>query len=153
MTPQLLTHLHILGGRGLEVLLALQPTATPGGGSSPAGGHGPVGGGGGGGGGLGGLGPIPMMLLMFGFLYFFMIRPMNQQKKDQESLQKGLRKGDKVVTQSGMIGTVQEVGEKEIVVEVADKVRVRFLRSAVERKYEPVAAGDAKTDSSADKGA
>lgn len=153
MTPQLLTHLHILGGRGLEVLLALQPTATPGGGGAPASGAHTGGGGGAASGPLGALGPIPMMLLMFGFLYFFMIRPMNQQKKDQETLQKGLRKGDKVVTNAGMIGTVQEVGEKEIVVEVADKVRVRFLRSAVERKYEPVTSGETKSSDSADKGA
>jgi preprotein translocase subunit YajC len=72
-----------------------------------------------------------------------MLRPMRQQQKDQESLQQGLRKGDRVVTNGGMIGTVYEVFEKEIVLDLADKVRVRFLRDSVTKKYETQTA-DAK---------
>ncbi|MEZ4405552.1 MAG: preprotein translocase subunit YajC [Polyangiales bacterium] len=139
MTPTALTHAYALVGRALEVFVALQPAATPGGG----GGGSSSGGGGGAAAGGGGIMNLVMLPLIFGFVWFFMLRPMQKQQKEQESLQKALRKGDRVVTSSGIIGTVHEVGDKEVSLEIADKVRISVLRDTVSRKYDP--AAEAKT--------
>lgn len=136
MTPTAIDSLVYYAARGAHALLAFQPTMTPGGGGGHAA---PAAGGGGAGGGIMNFIMLPAIFL---FVWFFMLRPMRQQQKDQETLQKGLRKGDRVVTNGGMIGTVFEVFEKEIVIELADKVRVRFLRESVTKKYET--AADAK---------
>jgi preprotein translocase subunit YajC len=136
MTPTAIDSLVYYAARGANALLAFQPTLTPGGGGGHAA---PAAGGGGAGGGIMNFIMLPAIFL---FVWFFMLRPMRQQQKDQETLQKGLRKGDRVVTNGGMIGTVFEVFEKEIVIELADKVRVRFLRESVTKKYET--AADAK---------
>lgn len=143
MTPTAIDSLVSLSYRGLGALLALQPTLTPGGGGGGGGGgaagaHGP-----GGGGGAGSWVQMLYLPAIFLFVWFFMLRPMRQQQKEQEALQKGLSKGDRVVTNGGMIGTVHEVFEKEIVIELADRVRVRFTRDSVTKKYETPTA-DAK---------
>lgn len=136
MTPTAIDSLVYYAARGASALMAFQPTLTPGSGGGAA--HAAPAAGGPG----GGLMNFIMLPAIFLFVWFFMLRPMRQQQKDQETLQKGLRKGDRVVTNGGMIGTVHEVFEKEIVIELADKVRVRFLRDSVTKKYE--AAADAK---------
>lgn len=136
MTPTAIDTLVSLSNRGLAALMAFQPTMTPGGGGGGGGAsHGPSSGGG-----SGGLLQTLMLPAIFLFVWFFMLRPMRQQQKEQETLQKGLSKGDRVVTNGGMIGTVHEVFEKEIVLELADRVRVRFLRDSVTRKYDAAAA-------------
>ena len=137
MTPTAIDSLLYYAARGANALMAFQPTMTPGSG----GGAGPAAPAAGGAAGSGIMNFI-MLPAIFLFVWFFMLRPMRQQQKDQETLQKGLRKGDRVVTNGGMIGTVSEVFEKEIVIELADKVRVRFLRESVTKKYET--AADAK---------
>ncbi len=138
MTPTAIDSLVSLSHRGIAALLAFQPTLTPGSGSGGGAAHGPTGGGGG-----GSWLQTLMLPAIFLFVWFFMLRPMRQQQKEQETLQKGLSKGDRVVTNGGMIGTVHEVFEKEIVIELADKVRVRFTRDSVTKKYETPTA-DAK---------
>lgn len=138
MTPTAIDSLLSLATRGASVLLAFQPAATPGGGGH----HGPSGGGSPG----GGITQMLMLPAIFFFVWFFMLRPMKQQQKEQEDVQKSLRKGDKVVTNSGMIGTVYEVLDKEIVIELAEKVRVRFTRESVTKKYETETASAKPAD-------
>lgn len=133
MMPTLLTHLDTLIVRGTTVLLALQPAAAPSGGGG--------GGGGASGASPGGAGLMNMLMLplLFGFVYFFMLRPMKKQQQEQETLQKSLRKGDMVVTNAGIIGSVVGVEDKEITVEIAERVRVRFQRDSVTKRYDPKA--------------
>ncbi len=141
MTPTAIDSLVSLSYRGIAALLAFQPTLTPG--SGGGGGGAARSATGGGGGGAGSWMQTLMLPAIFLFVWFFMLRPMRQQQKEQETLQKGLSKGDRVVTNAGMIGTVHEVFEKEIVIELADRVRVRFTRDSVTKKYETPTA-DAK---------
>jgi len=136
MMPTLLTHLDTLIVRGAAIVLALQPAAAPSGGGGGGTHSGAAPGG-------GQLMNFLMLPLLFGFVYFFMLRPMKKQQQEQESLQKSLRKGDQVVTSSGMIGTIVGVDEREITVEVAERVRVRFLRDSVTKRYDPKAKSDA----------
>jgi preprotein translocase subunit YajC len=85
-------------------------------------------------------------LLLFGVIFYLMVfRPMSKQRKDQEELNKSLRKGDRVVTRGGVIGTVTGIDDHEVVLEVAEKVRMKFTRASVEQKYERPADKTAET--------
>ena len=75
---------------------------------------------------------IPLILI-FVIFYFFLIRPQQKKAKEHKQLVEALRRGDQVLTQSGIFGKVTKVkeGEEEIEIEIAKDVKVRLLRSAV----------------------
>jgi preprotein translocase subunit YajC len=73
-------------------------------------------------------GPI---LLIFVIMYFLLIRPQQVQAKKTQAMLKALKKGDRVVTTGGMMGTVLGVDDAKVVIKIADDVKVEFLKSAV----------------------
>jgi preprotein translocase subunit YajC len=74
---------------------------------------------------------IPL-LLMFGIMYFWLIRPQQKKMKDHQAMVNGLRRGDKVVTAGGMFGKVVKVhDEGEVEVEISDGVKVRMVQSTI----------------------
>ncbi len=73
------------------------------------------------------------LFAVFAIIYFLILRPQQQEQKKHQELLSALQKGDKVVV-NGMHGVIHEVRGDELVVEVADRVRVTFDRSAVQRK-------------------
>lgn len=78
---------------------------------------------------------ILTLVLMFGVLYFFMIRPENKRKKDAQNLRDSLKVGDVITTIGGIVGTICKVDESTIVIETgADRVRVEFTKWAVSSK-------------------
>jgi len=83
-------------------------------------------------------GSMMSMFIMFGLviviMYFMMIRPQQKRQKEHQALLDGIRKGDKVVTTSGMHGTVVEVDEKTMTVQVADNVKIKFEKAAIANK-------------------
>ncbi len=72
-----------------------------------------------------------MMLLIFVVMWFFMIRPQQKKQKELEQFRKALKKGDKIVTIGGIYGTVAEVKEQYLLIEVDNNVKLRVDRSAV----------------------
>jgi preprotein translocase subunit YajC len=85
--------------------------------------------------------PFALILVVF---YFFLIRPQQQKAKEHKTMLSALRRGDRVVTGGGIIGTIAKVvSDDEVLVEIAEGLRVRVLRSTitgVTAKTEPVAA-------------
>ena len=78
---------------------------------------------------------ILMLVLMFGMLYFFMIRPENKRKKEAENLRNSLAVGDEITTIGGMTGTTCAVKENTVVFETgADRVRIEITKWAVSTK-------------------
>lgn len=72
------------------------------------------------------------LVLIFVVFYFLLIRPQQRKMKEHKAMLEALRRGDKVVTGGGIIGTITKVGpDDEIVVEIAEGVRVRAVRSTV----------------------
>jgi len=73
------------------------------------------------------------LVLIFVVFYFLLIRPQQQKQKQQRSMLEALRRGDRVVTGGGIIGTINRVteGSDEIEVDIAQNVRVRVLRSTI----------------------
>ena len=76
------------------------------------------------------LGMLPIVLI-FGVMYFIMIRPQMKKQKELRALIEALAKGDEVVTASGLIGRITKIGDNYLTVEIADKVEVQMQRSAV----------------------
>lgn len=72
-----------------------------------------------------------LMIVMFGALYFIMIRPQMKRQKEARALIAALAKGDEVVTGGGVAGRIESVGETFVSVEIAQGVVVRVQKSAV----------------------
>ena len=87
------------------------------------------------------------LILIFVVFYFLLIRPQQRKAKDHKTMLDALRRGDRIVTGGGIIGTVARVDSpEEITVDIADGVRVRVLRSTVTSvlaKPDPAAAREA----------
>ncbi|KZC42227.1 UNVERIFIED_ORG: preprotein translocase YidC, partial [Rhodanobacter sp. FW104-R5] len=81
----------------------------------------------------GGMSMIIMMVVLFGLMYFMMIRPQMKRQKEHRALIAGLAKGDEVVTNGGIAGRVDEVGETFITVEIAPNVKVKVQKAAVQQ--------------------
>jgi preprotein translocase subunit YajC len=71
------------------------------------------------------------MLALFAIFYFLMIRPQAKQRRERETLLTNLKKGDKVVTQSGLVASISSIGPRFVEVKLADDVRVTMLKSSV----------------------
>ena len=75
---------------------------------------------------------VIMLVLMVAVFYFMLIRPENKRKKEAEQMRSSVRKGDKITTIGGVVGTVVDVKENNVVVETsADQVRIEFAKWAI----------------------
>lgn len=90
------------------------------------------------------------LVLIFVVFYFLMIRPQQKRMKAHKELLAALRRGDRVVLGSGIMGQVTKVtSDTEVQVEIAEGVKVRVLRSSIQEiqsKTEPVAAAKAEAE-------
>ena len=71
------------------------------------------------------------LLLMFGVLYFVMIRPQMKRQKEHRSMVDALAKGDEVATSGGFLGKVTKLGDSYLGLEIANGVEIQVQRSAV----------------------
>jgi preprotein translocase subunit YajC len=73
---------------------------------------------------------IPFLLILVIF-YFVLIRPQQKQVQKHRQFLESLKKGDEVITDSGMFGTVIGVSDDSVVLRIADNVKVKFLKAKV----------------------
>ena len=82
-----------------------------------------------------GISSIVLLVLMFGMMYFFMIRPENKRKKAAQEMRDSLKVGDEVTTIGGITGTICAVKENTVVFETgADRVRLEITKWAIANK-------------------
>ncbi len=74
-----------------------------------------------------------MMGLIFVVFWFLMIMPQRKQQKQRNMMLSNLKKGDKVVTIGGIHGEITEFDEDDVKLRVADKVELKFTKSAIAR--------------------
>ena len=79
----------------------------------------------------GGMSMWIMLALIFVVMWFFMIRPQRKQQKELQNFRDSLKKGDKVVTIGGIYGTVKEVNNNVVVLEIAPSVKIKVDKSSV----------------------
>src|SRR6266508_1184270 len=75
--------------------------------------------------------PLILFGAMFAIFYFIVLRPQQRQKAERERMLTALKKGDRVVTNSGIHGTVVNLGEHTVTLRVADQVKLEFDRAAI----------------------
>ena len=90
---------------------------------------------------------VLMLALMFGLLYFLMIRPERKKKKEAEQMRDALKVGDEVTTIGGIVGEVCHIKDDNVVIEVgADRVRVEFKKWAISSNDSAAAAAKKAAD-------
>ncbi len=87
----------------------------------------------------GGAGNLLFFAGLAAIMYFVLIRPQQKQQKDQANMIAGLKKGDDVVTSSGILGKITLVADKTVTLEVASGVKLRMLKTSIQAK---VTVGD-----------
>ena len=81
----------------------------------------------------GGLSMIIMLVVLFGLMYFMMIRPQMKRQKEHRTMVSALAKGDEVVTNGGLAGRVDDLGDTFITIEIAPNVKVKLQKGAVQQ--------------------
>lgn len=71
------------------------------------------------------------LLLVFGIFYFLLLAPMRKRQKALQKLVEELKRGDRVVTNGGLMGEVAAVEERVVHLKIADNVKVRVVKSAI----------------------
>ena len=88
---------------------------------------------------------IPLVLIL-GVFWFLIIRPQQKKQKEHVSMVDSLRKGDKVITNGGIFGTIVKVGDDRITLEIASKVQIQIERQQVARMDKKIAESKEDTD-------
>ena len=83
----------------------------------------------------GGMSMWIMLALIFVVMWFFMIRPQKKQQKELQNFRDSLKKGDKVVTIGGIFGTIVEVKEDTVLMEVDNGVKIRVSKQALVKDF------------------
>jgi len=75
--------------------------------------------------------PLTMMIIVMGIFYVMLILPQQRQRKKVQAMLQALKSGDKVITSSGIYGTVNGIDGETIILKIADQVKIRIARSAI----------------------
>jgi len=77
-----------------------------------------------------GIGQFIPLILIFVIFYFFLIRPQQKKVKEHKNMVENLKRGDKVVTSGGIVGTVERIIDNEKVeVQIAENINVEIVRA------------------------
>jgi len=83
-----------------------------------------------------GIGQFIPLILIFVIFYFFLIRPQQKKVKEHKLMVEGLKRGDKVITTGGIIGSVERIIDNEKVeVKISENVRFKRIKTYVFRSY------------------
>lgn len=86
---------------------------------------------------------MPMLVAIFAIMYFLMIRPQQKREKERRNMLGALSKGDSVVTNGGVCGSIVGLSDSHVVLRVDDDVTIEFVRSAISQVS--ATRGDAKS--------
>ena len=76
-----------------------------------------------------------MILLMFVVMWLFMIRPQQKKQKEMDKFRKELQKGDKIVTIGGIYGTVKEIRDTTVDIEISQGVSIRVDKASLVKDF------------------
>ena len=77
-----------------------------------------------------GIGQFIPLILIFVIFYFFLIRPQQKKVKEHKAMVENLKRGDKVVTSGGIVGTVERIIDNDKVeVQIAENINVEVVRA------------------------
>ncbi len=74
---------------------------------------------------------ILYFVVIFGFMYFFMIRPQQKQAKKRQALLSGIRAKDQIITAGGLYGKIIKVKDNSVILLIAEKIEVEVAKSGI----------------------
>jgi preprotein translocase subunit YajC len=78
---------------------------------------------------------IPM-LIIFGIMYFMMIRPQRRRDKARKAMIANVKAGDRVLLTSGILGQIRNINETSIMVQIAEKTKIEVVKAAISQVLE-----------------
>jgi preprotein translocase subunit YajC len=75
--------------------------------------------------------PLTMMVVVMAIFYVMLILPQQRQRKKTQAMLAALKSGDKVITNSGIYGTINGIDGETVILRIADQVKIRIARSAI----------------------
>lgn len=91
-----------------------------------------------------GMNMLLMMAVLFGIMYFIVIRPQSKREKERREMLNAVAKGDSVVTTGGICGTIVGLSEERVVLRVDDNVTMEFVRGAISQVTKQAEEGKKK---------
>ncbi len=82
------------------------------------------------------------LLILFGIFYFLLILPQQRQEKKRKEMLSKLKKGDRVVTTGGIIGTIQRIEESIVTLKVSANTNLKIEKGAIKAVLTPVEGGE-----------
>jgi preprotein translocase subunit YajC len=76
-------------------------------------------------------GPIIMMVVIFGFMWFFVIRPQRKEEKRRREMIDAIKKGDSIVTSGGIVGTIFSMKDDIVTLKVGEGTKMDVMRNAI----------------------
>ena len=73
-----------------------------------------------------------MLAIMFAIFYFLLIRPQQKKAKEHTKMLDNLQKGASVLTSGGILGKITAISDKDVTLQVADNVKIKFIKSAIQ---------------------
>ena len=86
-----------------------------------------------------------MLILMFVIMYFFMIRPQNKKQKEIAEFRRSLQVGQQVITAGGIHGTIKEINDSDVMLEIDRNVKVRVDKNSIFAAAADANASNAQT--------
>ncbi len=77
-----------------------------------------------------------MMVILFGIMYFMMIRPQRRREKERKEMINSVKSGNRVLLTSGILGDIIEVKENTLIVRIAESTKVEIVRAAISQVLE-----------------
>ena len=78
---------------------------------------------------------VPMVVI-FGIMYFMMIRPQRRRDKARKEMMANVKTGDRVLLTSGILGLVRNVNETSLIIQIADNTRIEVVKAALSQVLE-----------------
>ncbi len=79
---------------------------------------------------------VIFLVLIFGMLYFLMIRPMRQRERRHDEVVAGLQIGDRVITAGGVYGEIDSIDEDSVILKVESGAKIRVIKGGIARRLE-----------------
>ncbi len=79
---------------------------------------------------------LPLFIIVFAIFYFLVLSPQNKRIREQQSLLESLKKGEAVITSSGILGRVANVEEQYVVLDVGGNTKVKFQKEHISQRPE-----------------
>ncbi len=77
-----------------------------------------------------------MMALLFGVMYFMMIRPQRRRDKERKEMIANVKAGDRVLLTSGILGQVNNVNETSLIIQIAEKTKIEVVKASISQVLE-----------------